>query len=168
MRGRCPEARRSTRNFTRMTPARCPARRTRAQRPTCLCSIGQIVAQARVLPQLPPAEVQNPRAHGILQNPVQAAGRVGLLLVLVLARSGAPVRSAGVVVALQSRDSSHTSLTGRHFRKKRNYSLNNNSAQRQFLRPCAFGGAYPGRTLGGGLLLLLVITLVMWWVWWPF
>lgn len=88
------------------------------KRPTCLCSIGQIVAHPRVLPQLPPAQVQEPRAHGILQSPVQAAGRVVLLLVLVLAVPGAPVRSARVVMALKSTDSSHTSLTRRHFRKK--------------------------------------------------
>lgn len=71
---------------------------TRAQQPTCLCCIGEIVAHPRVLPQLPPAQVQYPRAHGILQSPVQASGRVVLLLERCDAR--APVRSGGIVMAL--------------------------------------------------------------------
>lgn len=89
-----------------------------AQQPTCLCCVAQILAHPRVLPQLPAAQVEYPGAHGILQSPVQAAGRVVLLLVLVLAEARGPGRSAGVVMALKSRDSSHTSLTRRHFRKK--------------------------------------------------
>lgn len=69
-------------------------------KPTCVRCIGQIVAQPRVLPQLPTAQVQYPRAHGILQSPVQATGRVVLLLVLVLVYPRAPVGSTRVVMAL--------------------------------------------------------------------
>lgn len=70
--------------------------------PTCLCCIRQIVAHPRVLPQLPAAQVEDPGADRILQSPVQAAGRVVLLLVrlLELVDARAPVWSAGVVMAL--------------------------------------------------------------------
>lgn len=71
-----------------------------------MCRIGQIVVDPRVLPQLPAAEVQDPRVHGIFQSPVQAAGGVVLLLLLVLVLvvvlvdSRAPVGSAGAFMVL--------------------------------------------------------------------
>lgn len=67
--------------------------------PTCLRGVGQIVVGTRVLPQLSATQVEYSRTHGILQSPLQTAGRVVLLL-LVLADARAPVGSAGEVIVL--------------------------------------------------------------------
>lgn len=78
--------------------------------------VREIVAEPRVVAQLPPADVQHPGAGGVLERAVQAARGVRRLRLRRRAVR-APMWSGRIVMALQNRHSCRSSLTRRHLLK---------------------------------------------------